>query len=145
MKDTNMETNTENTNWLISCNVSLFDPFLAFSDMDEIDWPQSCYVKEGDIVYIYCTRPQMRIAFMTKVIRVSLAVDSATNKGEKYFKTSASFSRTPRFGYMRLKLIKTSTSKNLSLQKLISKGLHAAPQGPLRLYGVLLDYIKNQF
>ena len=73
-----MNTNSENIYWLISCNVSLFDPFLAFSNMDELDWPQSCYVKEGDIVYIYCTRPQMRIAFMTKVIKTSLDFESAT-------------------------------------------------------------------
>ena len=140
-----MGINTEITYWLISCNVRLFDPFSAFDNMDEIDWPQSCKVKNDDVAFIYCTKPHMRIAFMTKVIRSSLPLEQAKYKGEIYYEIPEAIKRTPRYGYMRLELIKCSSNDNLSLKKLMSHGLTAAPQGPLRLHGTLLKYVREQF
>ena len=47
--------------WMISANGKMYDHASSFATNGFIDWRQRAKYNVGDIVYIYCTRPFMRI------------------------------------------------------------------------------------
>lgn len=135
----------EQTIWIIPCNVDLYDPFSAFSDLTEIDWRQSCKMNAGDEVLIYCTKPYKKIMFRTKVLKTNIPNEEMDKRDLKYHKSaSRQIGRNPRYGYVRLKCLKTVDTEQLGLEQLLQHGLHSAPQGACRVKDMLLEYI-NQY
>ena len=133
--------------WLIPCNVGLYDPFGAFSTLDEVDWRQSSQVIPGDVVYIYCSRPYSKVMFKTIVIESNIPAELSSKNDIEYHKTpgKAPIGNPPRYGYMRLKQLAFLDCEQLSLNMLAEFGLVSAPQGPRRLTGDLLKYISDRF
>ena len=53
--------------WMISANWKVYNHARAFERWGFIDWRQKSKYNIGDIVYIYCTRPFMKIMYKTIV------------------------------------------------------------------------------
>ena len=129
-------------NWMISANGNIYDHASAFQRWGFIDWRQKAKYKVGDIVYIYCTRPYMRVMYKTIVEKESMSSEDIVNDKEYWYK-SEEYEKALSEKYMRLKLKIQVDSENLTLPYLIEHGLKAAPQGPTRISDELADYIDK--
>lgn len=58
--------------WLISANGKIYDHVSAFNEFGYIDWRQTANYQIDDIVYIYATRPYMKVMFKTIVERTDM-------------------------------------------------------------------------
>ena len=135
-------------NWMISANGKIYDHASAFASWGFIDWRQRANYSVGDTVYIYCTRPFMRVMYKTVVEMVNLGFDSIINDKEFWYDISE-YNKSVSGKYARLKLIEQVDREELSLEKLKQQGLKSAPQGPIRISDELaqfLDqYIKDDY
>lgn len=134
------------SNWIIPCNVSLYDPIGAFAELGQVDWRQSTKVKEGDEVFIYCSRPYQKVMFRTKVMKANISVEDVDCSDLRFNrKSNTAIGDNPRFGYMRLKLINCRDSENLSLKELCKLGINKAPQGPMKISDEQYEYFCSVF
>lgn len=133
-------------NWLIPCSTDVFRIHDYFANNNIIDWKQSHYkFKEGDIVYIYCSMPEMRIRYKCKVLQPDIEYKESIND-EEYWGHKHIFNAVAKQNrYVRMELVKTINCVDLSLPTLISFGLKKAPQGPQKIHGELLNYIQSTF
>ena len=60
------------TEWIITCNINVYNVEGAFDKLDTIDWKQSTYVEKGDIVYIYVGAPMSAIRYKCEAMEVEL-------------------------------------------------------------------------
>ncbi|HOA07289.1 MAG TPA: HNH endonuclease [Spirochaetota bacterium] len=132
-------------NWLISANSNLYDHTSSFEHYGFIDWRQgNISFSVGDIVYIYCTKPVMKIRYQCRVEQIDLTKDAIRNDKE-YWRDLAEYEKSLDGKYMHLVLIDQVELEALSLKFLLSNGLSSAPQGPMRLTGDLLSYVEKSF
>ena len=91
------------TNWIIPCNLKLYDVYGAFKALNSLDWMQSNpNIEVGDYVYIYVGAPVSAIVFkclVTKAKLKKIEIDDSKYviNGDKYLSASL---------HMELKLIK---------------------------------------
>src|SRR5574344_239335 len=131
--------------WLISANSKIYDHASSFEHYKYIDWRQNNYrFAVNDIVYIYCTSPLSRIQYKTKVEKVDIPFPEIRDDKE-YWIDLSEYEKAKSGKYMRLVLVDQVDNVNLSLNVLLDKGLAAAPQGPKKLDGELLEYINMSF
>ena len=57
-------------NWIIPANSKRYDFFSAFNNNNFIDWTKKAKYEEGDIVYLYCTKPQQKIMYKTVIDKI---------------------------------------------------------------------------
>lgn len=125
------------TYWLIPSNQSYYDAIGAFKKYKIIDWgnEQNNAIKEGDIVYLYSSKPIGAITVKAKVIKSGLRKDELLNHDESEFPDT----------YFRLELLKFTNQQSLSFEKLKQHGLNGTIQGKRQISGELLEYIlKNE-
>ena len=132
-------------NWLISANSKIYDFSSSFEHFGFIDWKQgkSKYTI-GDIVYIYCTRPIKKIRYKCLIEKIDLDFKNIRDDRE-YWINIEDYYKSLNGKFMHLKLIEQVDNENLYLNKLLEVGLKAAPQGPKKLDGILLNYIEQNF
>ena len=135
-----------NTYWLISSNDNIFklEEYLAHNNY--IDWQGSFSPKIGDIVFIYRTKPTQRICYMMEVSEINIPYRKTINDIKYWGKGHAPKGTTnPEELYQRLKLMRQTTSQSLHITELQKRGMKGVPQGPRKLYGILLEYILDVF
>ena len=44
-------------NWIIPCNVKVFDVISHFKENKQVVWKNSFTIRKGDVAYIYLGRP----------------------------------------------------------------------------------------
>ena len=59
--------------WIIPANSTKYDYFSAFNDKGFIDWTKKSKYEEGDIVYLYCTRPQQKIMYKAIIEKIFIS------------------------------------------------------------------------
>lgn len=128
--------------WMISANGKMYDHASAFQKWGFIDWRQKAHYKEGDIVYIYCTRPYKRVMYKTVVEKQSMSVNEIVDDKEYWFKVEE-YEKALGGKYARLRLIKQVNNDKLSLEELKLHGLKSAPQGPIKINHDLEEYIET--
>ena len=134
------------SNWLIPCSIDVFRVHDYFATYNIIDWKQSHYkFQEGDIVYIYCSTPEMKVRYKCIVIQPNIEYSEAIHDEEYWGHKHIYNAVAKQNRYVRMELIGKVDSSDLSLHTLISHGLRMAPQGPQRIQGDLLDYIQSVF
>ena len=133
------------TIWLIPCNPKLFNVTAAFANLPSIDWRQSTKVNAGDVVYIYCGLPYSKIMYKTVATKTYIPKEEMDTSDTIYDLTDDPIGITPKFGYMRLQMIKHLNIDELHLNTLVEHGLKKAPQGPLKMKDSLLAYVENIF
>jgi len=131
-------------NWIIPANSKRYDFFSAFNNNNFIDWTKKAKYEEGDIVYLYCTKPQQKIMYKTVIDKIFTSSNSEVND-RKYWINKNEFdeSKNIKKDFIRLKLLKYTDDENLFLDNLKDNGLKTAPQGPLRVNEKLLSYIEK--
>ena len=131
-------------NWIIPANSKRYNFFSAFNNNSFIDWTKKAKYEEGDIVYLYCTKPQQKIMYKTVIDKIFTSSNSEVND-RKYWINKNEFdeSENEKKDFIRLKLLKYIDDENLFLDNLKDNGLKTAPQGPLRVNEKLLSYIEK--
>lgn len=130
--------------WLISANSRLYDHASSFATNGYIDWRQRARYEDGDIVYIYCTRPLKRVMYKCEVIAHSMAFSQCTDDA-KFWIDKDEYEKSKKGLYARLKLIEQVDTEKLNLDSLIKNGLNAAPQGPVKVSPELHSYLNKHF
>ena len=116
--------------WIIPCNINLYDVIGAFNKLNNIDWKQSNRsILEGDEVFIYVGKPICSILFKCKVNRSNYNETQIDDSefilhGESY----------ENYGnYMELELVEKYESSRFYIDILVSNGLKGRIQGPRRV------------
>ena len=131
-------------NWIIPANSKRYDFFSAFNNNNFIDWTKKAKYEEGDIVYLYCTKPQQKIMYKTVIDKIFTSSNSEVNDREYWInKNEFDESKNIKKDFIRLNLLKYTDDENLFLDNLKDNGLKTAPQGPLRVNEKLLSYIEK--
>lgn len=134
------------SNWLIPCNSDVFRIHDYFAKNCIVDWKQSHYkFMVGDIVYIYCSMPEMKIRYKCRVVLPNIEYSESINDEEYWTDKHISEAVAKQNRYVRMELIDALDSSELTLHTLMPYGLKKAPQGPQRIQGDLLLYIQSVF
>lgn len=131
-------------NWIIPSNSSKFNlaKFLLKYD-SEVDWKQSANFEVGDVVYVYCTKPQMRIRYKMKVIAINIPYSKA-KMDKKYWNDEAEFKRgVENNKFFRMKLLATTQSDMLTMDMLHKQGVKGYIFGPRTIDKELTKYIES--
>ncbi len=132
-------------NWLISANSEMYDHTSSFEHFGFIDWRQgTTKFNVNDIVYIYCTKPVQKIRYKCKVDKINLTKNNIRNDFE-YWLNKDEYYKSLDNMFMHLTLLEQVDLESINLKNLLDNGLLAAPQGPKKLDGLLLDYITTNF
>lgn len=130
-------------NWIISANGKMYDHAKAFEKWGFIDWYQANRKYSiGDIIYIYCTKPIMRVMYKTKVEKVNMTSSEITNDYE-FWINKEKYTNSLSGKFARLKLVDQSYRDELQLSNLKKHGLKAAPQGAFKVSDELKEYIDK--
>lgn len=131
--------------WIISANGRLYDHASAFDKWGYIDWRQNkTKYKIGDTVYIYCTRPYMKVMYKTRVDKTYIPFSEITDDRE-FWKEISEYEKSKTGYYVRLRLTHRVDNDHLLLQHLLLHGLSAAPQGPIKAKEQLCSYMDKYF
>ena len=60
--------------WIIPANSTKYDYFTAFNDKGFIDWTKKSKYEKGDIVYLYCIRPQQKIMYKAIIEKIFMVI-----------------------------------------------------------------------
>ena len=132
--------------WLIPCSCKVFRIHDYFMSNSIVDWKQSHYkFNVGDIIYIYCSHPEMSIRYKLIVVETDIEFNDSIKDEEYWADYHISQSVAKQNKYVRLELIDRVNSAELDLSALKDNGLKTAPQGPCRIGGNVLSYIESIF
>ncbi len=124
--------------WIASSKPSVYDSIKGFETHSEIDWGNAGHnkINVGDIVYIYITQPEQRIAIKTEVIKTAYSTDELLG-GEGQFNRYDTCD-----DFIRLKLVHFIDSTSLGIEDLHKHGIRGNIQGKRRISDETLSYIK---
>jgi 5-methylcytosine-specific restriction protein A len=130
-------------NWIIPANREIYDCDGAFQKWGFIDWNQKkIKFQVGDVVYIYCTKPLMRVMYKTIVVKESLSYSQIQDDTE-FWRIKQDDYKAISSKYIRLKLVYQTNSEKLSLKCLREKGLESKIRGPMKISDIIADYIDR--
>ena len=124
--------------WIIPCNINLYDVIGAFEKLESIYWKQSNHsISAGDEVFIYVGKPISSILYKCKVTKANFSAPQIDDSefvlnGETY----------QNYGnYMELQLMEKFDKAQFHVNVLVANGLKGRIQGPRRLneLGTLLN------
>lgn len=132
--------------WLISANQNYYDFVSAFKELKYIDWTKNANYENGDIVYIYCSKPYQRIMYKVEVVKKAVHPEDYIDD-KKYWTSLEKYrsSRNSGKDCFRIKLLSYVNNDSLSLDNLLDNGLKSVPLGPRRINHELLNYICKYF
>lgn len=130
--------------WIISANGNLYDHASAFQKWGFIDWSQKANFQNGDIIYIYCTKPYSKIMYKTQVIETNIDFENCQDDEEFWFDKSI-YESSKSSKFVRIKLLEQVDNEKLSLKNLQLKGIKGNIQGPRKIDDLLADYIDQYF
>lgn len=134
--------------WIIPANGKVYDHASAFKKWGYIDWKQNVNYTIGDIVYIYCARPYMKIMYKTQVEKVKLKFNQIVNDKE-FWVDKSNYNKSSSQNYVRLRLISKFDDDRLSLNLLRQNGLKGTPQGPMKIKNtdlkIYIEEITNNY
>ena len=128
--------------WMISANGKMYDHAAAFQHWGFIDWRQRAKYSVGDIVYIYCTKPFMKVMYKT-VVEIESMSSAEIVDDSMYWHIKEEHDKALSGKYARLRLVEQADTEELSLRQLSKYGLNAAPQGPIKVISQLAQYIDS--
>lgn len=131
-------------NWIIPSNSSKFDLAKFLSKHDNIvDWKQSANFEVGDVVYIYCTKPEMRIRYKMEVVETNIPF-SKSIKDENCWTDKTEFKAgVENNKYYRMKLLTAINSDMLTMEMLHKQGVKGYIFGPRTIDKELTKYIET--
>lgn len=132
------------TCWMITYDRKQFDINGCLANIGSTDWPQlKNKFAVGDIVYMYCSAPEMRITHKLRISEIN--VPQERHISEAKFLTNL-FPGGASAPYIRLVPISESKSYKLRREYLLRNGMNQyAGRGRQKVSGQLLDYIESAF
>ena len=132
--------------WIIPGNINIYRVTDYFQENDTIDWKQSHYkFSVGDIVFIYISSPISSVRYMLEVVKRDISFEDSIDDKQYWTKNHPMGAEVKNYKYVRLKLLKSSNSRALHIQRLSDLGFNA-PQGATRkLSKELIDHLLNIF
>ena len=132
--------------WIIPGNQKIFRITDYFRDHDIVDWKQSHYqFGVGDIVFIYVSSPVSSVRYMLEVLERDITFEESADDSLYWTDKHPTIKEAKHYRYVRLKLLKSSTSSALHVGRLVDFGFKA-PQGPIRkLSAELIQHLLEQF
>lgn len=133
-------------NWIIPSNSSKFDLAKFLSKYNnEVDWKQSANFEVGDVVYIYCTKPEMRIRYKMNVIATDIP-SSKAKIDKKFWSDEVELKKGMEYNrYFRMKLVSETKSDLLTMDELHRQGVKGYFYGPRTIDRELTMYIDKAF
>ncbi len=133
-------------NWIIPSNSSKFDLAKFLSKYNnEVDWKQSANFEVGDVVYIYCTTPEMRIRYKMNVIATDIP-SSKAKIDKKFWSDEAELKKGMEYNrYFRMELVSETNSDLLTMDELHRQGVKGYFYGPRTIDRELSMYIDKAF
>ena len=133
-------------NWIIPSNSSKFDLAKFLSKYNnEVDWKQSANFEVGDVVYIYCTKPEMRIRYKMNVIATDIP-SSKAKIDKKFWSDEAELKKGMEYNrYFRMELVSETNSDLLTIDELHRQGVKGYFYGPRTIDRELSMYIDKAF
>lgn len=133
-------------NWIIPSNSSKFDLAKFLSKYNnEVDWKQSANFEVGDVVYIYCTKPEMRIRYKMNVIATDIP-SSKAKIDKKFWSDEAEFKKGMEYNrYFRMELVSETKSDLLTMDELHRQGVKGYFYGPRTIDRELTMYVEKAF
>ena len=131
-------------NWIIPSNSSKFDLAKFLSKHENVvDWKQSANLGVGDVVYIYCTKPEMRIRYKMMVVETNIPF-SKSLKDEECWTDKAEFKAgVENNKYFRMQLTCHIDSDKLTITGLHTHGIKGWIQSPRKLSLDAVSYIES--
>lgn len=132
------------SNWIIPSNSSKFDLAKFLSKHENVvDWKQSANFEVGDVVYIYCTKPEMRIRYKMMVVETNIPF-SKSLKDEDCWTDKAEFKAgVENNKYFRMQLTCHIDSDELTITDLHTLGIKGWIQSPRKLSLDVVSYIEG--
>ncbi len=129
--------------WILPFNSKYYRLEDAFKELKIIDWAQTqpaSNISEGDVVYIYLSAPDSRIAYKGAVLKA--------NKMENTIDDSM-YHIPPTYGlakgrFMELALFRVYEIDGLDLESLQENGLTYRVQGPMAVNDELANYLHTK-
>ena len=118
--------------WIIPANKKVYDHAGVFNKWGFIERKQNVNYTVGDIVYIYCSRPYMKIMYKTQVEEVKLNFNQIVND-EEFWVDKSYYNKSSSQNYVRLRLISKFDDERLSLNVLKQNGLKGNPQRAVKI------------
>ena len=139
----NLNRGTIPTYWLTSWNENDFKLHDFFSKYDTIDWnnKRNNKFKIGDVVYLYCSRPERRIRYKAQIIKLNVTPEEEIDDHD--YSLSTSPKPPSQYRPFRLKRIDSINVEFLNYDNLQRKGLKGSIRTPRTLNGELLQYINS--
>lgn len=131
-------------NWIIPSNSSKFDLAKFLSKHNNyVDWKQSANFEVGDVVYIYCTKPQMRIRYKMTIVATDIPshkaiIDKNCWSDEAELKKGLVNNR-----YFRMALVSETNSDLLTMDELHRHGVKGYFYGPRTIDRELTLYVEK--
>lgn len=118
------------TQWIIPCNINIYDVFGAFKKLKCIEWKQSNRsISTGDEVFIYVGKPVSSIIFKCKVIKANISECRIDD-----FEFVINGTTFENYGnYMELEMIEKYDPSKFHYDTLVANGLKGRIQGPRRV------------
>ncbi len=138
--------------WMIPANPKYFDIAGCLNEHRYVYWRQHFNFQTGDIIYIYVASPDSAVKFKCIVEGHDLPLPSEKEfafEVEYFINPSDCESSKLHNRWMKLRLLSTINSDELSMVHLLENGMNKAPQGCLNLshssFTDLLKYIESIF
>ena len=129
--------------WMITYDKAEFDIYKCLEEIGTTDWPQFKNKFEvGDIVYMYCSKPVMRITHKLRIVRINIPKEEK-NDESAYLSPNYVDKGAP---YIRLEPISAKKSYLLKRSELLKNGFNQyAGRSRQKIEGELLDYIEGVY
>ena len=131
------------THWMITYDKAEFDIYKCLEEIGTTDWPQLKNKFEvGDIVYMYCSKPVMRITHKMRIVKINVSQEEYIDE-TPYLSPSYEDKGAP---YIRLEPISAKKSNLLNRSELMKNGFNQySGRGRQKIEGELLDYIEGVY
>lgn len=129
--------------WIVPSNNGKFRLADFLASYGYVDWKQKNRYEVGDVVFIYCTKPEGRIRFVMTVERTGMTFVESTKDEDYWLDKSEFLAGVKANKYCRLRLLEELHSDRLCLAELQAHGLNGVPQGALNPSEMLIDYIMD--
>lgn len=133
-------------NWIIPSNSSKFDLAKFLSKHNNyVDWKQSAKAnfEVGDVVYIYCTKPEMRIRYKMEVVATNIPFSKSLKDEDCWTDKKEFRAGIENNNYFRMRLTCNINTDNLTIMDLHSHGVKGWIQGPRKLSFDTVSYIES--
>ena len=129
--------------WIVPTNNKFFRIDDLLAERNQVYWRQMNRFAPGDVVFLYSSSPQSRIAYQMEVIKVGIpSTDCDTN--ESYWVNKTDYQKSLSAPRAELRLIyRFPPTPGLQLKQLKENGLKSQLQGTVSVEGDFLKFILS--